>query len=162
GINPDTSLVLSKRLKKIVDEMVKKKVNSPDAAKQFPKGLALYRSICQACHGANGNGVNGLAPPLNNSDWVTGDKKRLASVVLYGLNGPIAVSKKLYKVPEVSGEMPGIASNANFSDEDVAQVLSYIRGSWANSADKVSKEEVAAIRLKYKGRQTGFTEKEFK
>jgi mono/diheme cytochrome c family protein/glucose/arabinose dehydrogenase len=161
GINPDTSLVLSKRLKKIVDDMAKKKVNAPDPAKEFPRGLALYRSICQACHGADGNGVNGLAPPLNNSDWVTGDKKRLAAVVLYGLNGPITVSKKLYKVPEVSGEMPGIASNTNFSDEDVAQVLSYIRGSWANSADKVSKEDVAAIRLKYKGRQMGFTEKEF-
>ena len=161
GINPDTSLVISKRLKKIVDDMAKKKVNSPDPAKEFPRGIALYRSICQACHGADGNGVNGLAPPLNNSDWVTGDKKRLASVVLYGLSGPITVSKKLYKTPEVSGEMPGIASNTNFSDEDVAQVLSYIRGSWANSADKVSKEDVAAIRLKYKGRQMGFTEKEF-
>jgi mono/diheme cytochrome c family protein/glucose/arabinose dehydrogenase len=161
GINPDTSLVISKRLKKIVDDMAKKKVNAPDPAKEFPRGLALYRSICQACHGADGNGVNGLAPPLNNSDWVTGDKKRLASVVLYGLSGPITVSKKLYQAPEVSGEMPGIASNTNFSDEDVAQVLSYIRGSWANSADKVSKEDVAAIRLKYKGRQIGFTEKEF-
>lgn len=162
GINPDTSLVLSKRLKKIVDDMAKKKVNAPDPAKEFPRGLALYRSICQACHGADGNGVNGLAPPLNNSDWVTGDKKRLVSVVLYGLSGPITVSKKLFKAPEVSGEMPGIASNTNFSDEDVAQVLSYIRGSWANSADKVLKDDVAAIRLKYKGRQMGFTEKEFK
>lgn len=161
GTNPDTSLFLSKRLKKIVDDMAKKKVNTPDPAKEFPRGLALYRSICQACHGADGNGVNGLAPPLNNSDWVTGDKKRLATVVLYGLSGPITVSKKLYKSPEVSGEMPGIAANSNFSDEDVAQVLSYIRGSWANSADKVSKEEVAAIRLKFKGRATGFTEKDF-
>ncbi len=161
GINPDTSLVLSKRLKKIVDDLAKKKVDAPDPVKAFPKGIALYRSICQACHGADGNGINGLAPPLNNSDWVTGDKKRLAAVVLYGLNGPITVSKKLYKVPEVSGEMPGIASNTNFSDEDVAQVLSYIRGSWTNSADKISKEEVAAVRLKYKGRQMGFTEKEF-
>lgn len=161
GTNPDTSLFLSKRLKKIVDDIAKKKVNAPDPAKEFPRGLALYRSICQACHGADGNGVNGLAPPLNNSDWVTGDKKRLATVVLYGLSGPITVSKKLYKSPEVSGEMPGIAANSNFSDEDVAQVLSYIRGSWANSADKVSKEEVAAIRLKFKGRATGFTEKDF-
>jgi mono/diheme cytochrome c family protein len=57
--------------------------------------------------------------------------------------------------------MPGIASNTNFSDEDVAQVLSYIRGSWTNSADKVSKEEVATVRIKNKGRETGFTEKEF-
>jgi mono/diheme cytochrome c family protein len=161
GINPDTSLVLSKRLKKIVDDMAKKKANSPDLAKEFPKGFALYRSICQTCHGADGNGINGLAPPLNNSDWVTGDKKRLAAVVLYGLSGPVTVSKKLYKAPEVSGEMPGIASNTNFSDDDVAQVLSYIRNSWTNSAEKVSKDDVAAIRLKYKGRQLGFTEKEF-
>jgi len=161
GINQDTSLVLRKRLKKIIDDMAKKKAGAPDPAKAFPKGLVLYRSICQACHGADGNGINGLAPPLNNSDWVNGDKKRLAAVVLYGINGPITVSKKLYKVPEVSGEMPGIASNVNFSDEDVAQVLSYIRNSWTNSAEKVSKEDVAAIRLKYNGKQQGFTEKEF-
>lgn len=161
GMYPDTSFVLSKRLGKVIDDLAKKKENSPDPVKEFPRGLALYRSVCQACHGADGNGVNGLAPPLNNSDWVIGDKKRLAAVVLYGLNGQLTVNKKLYKVPEVSGEMPGIATNTNFSDEDVAQVLSYIRGSWTNSADKVSKEEVAAIRLKFKGRATGFTEKDF-
>jgi len=161
GMYPDTSLVLSKRLSKVIDDLAKKKVNTLDPAKEFPRGLALYRSVCQACHGADGNGVNGLAPPLNNSDRVTGDKNRLAAVVLYGLNGQITVNKKLYKVPEVSGEMPGIAINTNFSDEDIAQVLSYIRGSWTNSADQVARDEVRAVRMKYSGREKAFTEKEF-
>ena len=161
SINPDTSLIINKRLKNITDALAKKKAKTSDPAKEYPMGAALFQNVCQACHGAEGNGVTSLAPPLNNSDWVTGDKERLAAVVLYGLNGPIRVNNKMYKVPEVSGEMPGIASNPDISDEEVAQVLSYIRNTWANSAEKVSKEEVAAIRLKYKGRQKAFTEKDF-
>lgn len=160
-ISPDTSLVINKRLRKIVDDMAKKKSKVSDPVKDYPWGAALFRNVCQACHGSDGNGVNSLAPPLNNSDWVTGDKNRLAAVVLFGLNGPVTVNNKLYKVPEVSGEMPGIASNPDISDEEVAQVLNYIRNAWTNSADKISKEEVAAIRLKYKGKRNGFTEKEF-
>lgn len=160
-INPDTSLIINKHLKNMIDALAKKNVNTSDPRKEYPLGAALFRNVCQACHGADGNGVNSLAPPLNNSDWVTGDKDRLSAVVLYGLSGPLIVNNKLYKVPEVSGEMPGIASNPSISDEEVAQVLNYIRNSWTNSAEKVSKEDVAAIRLKYKNRQKGFTEKDF-
>jgi len=161
GINPDTNLIIHKRLKAIMSAIAKKKSTVSDPAKEYPMGAALFRNVCQACHGADGNGINGLAPPLNNSDWVMGDKKRLAAVVLYGLNGPVTVNNKVYKVPEVSGEMPGIASNPDISDEEVAQVLNYIRNSWANSAERVSKEDVAAIKVKNKGRQKAFTEKDF-
>jgi mono/diheme cytochrome c family protein len=68
----------------------------------------------------------------------------------------------LYKAPEISGEMPGIAANSNFSDEEITQVLNYIRNAWTNKADKITKEELAGIRLKYKGRQQAFTEEELK
>ncbi|SDM84605.1 Cytochrome C oxidase, cbb3-type, subunit III [Daejeonella rubra] len=157
----DTSLTISKRLKKVIEDQEKKSGNSVDVSKEYPKGAALFRSICQTCHGADGNGINGLAPPLNRSDWVTGDKSRLIKVILYGLSGPIKIGAKVYKSPEVSGEMPGIASNSNFSDEDIAQVANYIRNSWANKGDKISREAVSEIREKYKGRQKAFTEAEF-
>jgi mono/diheme cytochrome c family protein len=56
--------------------------------------------------------------------------------------------------------MPGIASNTSFSDEDIAEVANYIRNSWSNKADKVTKESVSDIRGKYKGREKAFTEVE--
>lgn len=161
-LKADTSQVISRQLKKGMDDMKKKRVGSADLSKEYPKGLALYRSVCQTCHGPEGAGIIGLAPPLNSSDWVTGDKNRLAKVVLFGLSGPIKVSEKLYKAPEISGEMPGIAANPNFSDEEITQVLNYIRNAWTNKADKITQEELAAVRLKYKGRQQAFTEEELK
>lgn len=159
-LNADTSSVISKRLKKVIDDLSKKSESTVDVSKEYPKGATLFRSICQTCHGADGNGINGLAPPLNKSDWVTGDKSRLVKVILYGLAGPIKVGDKIYKSPEISGEMPGIASNTSFSDEDIAQVANYIRNSWSNKADKVTKESVSDIRGKYKGREKAFTEVE--
>jgi mono/diheme cytochrome c family protein len=156
----DSSAVISKRLKKMIDDLSKKSASSVDVAKEYPKGASLFRSICQTCHGADGNGINGLAPPLNKSDWVTGDKSRLIKVILYGLAGPIKIGDKVYKSPEISGEMPGIASNTSFSDEDIAQVANYIRNSWSNKADKVTKESVSEIRVKFKGREKTFTEAE--
>jgi mono/diheme cytochrome c family protein len=156
----DSSTVISKRLKKLMDELSKKSVSNLDVSKEYPKGANLFRSICQTCHGADGNGINGLAPPLNKSDWVTGDQSRLVKVLLYGLAGPIKVGERLYKAPEISGEMPGIASNTSFSDEDIAQVANYIRNSWSNKADKVSSKSVTEIRAKYKSREKAFTEAE--
>uniref|UniRef100_UPI004049FE60 DUF7133 domain-containing protein n=1 Tax=Daejeonella sp. TaxID=2805397 RepID=UPI004049FE60 len=158
----DTSVAISKRLKKVIDDKEKKSGNSVDVSKEYPKGATLFRSICQTCHSADGNGINGLAPPLNKSDWVTGDKSRLIKVILYGLSGPITIGTKVYKSPEISGEMPGLASNSNFSDEDIAQVANYIRNSWSNKGDKISKETVSEIREKYKGRQKAFNEAELR
>jgi mono/diheme cytochrome c family protein/glucose/arabinose dehydrogenase len=156
----DTSTVISKRLKKVIDDLSKKSESMVDVAKEYPKGASLFRSICQTCHGADGNGISGLAPPLNKSEWVTGDKSRLIKVILYGLAGPIKIGDKVYKSPEISGEMPGIASNTSFSDEDIAEVANYIRNSWSNKSDKVTKESVSEIRGKYEGREKAFTEVE--
>lgn len=161
-LNADTSTMISRQLRKLIEAQKVKMSGSADLSIEYPKGFALYRSVCQTCHGAEGTGITGLAPPLNKSDWVTGDKIRLAKVVLYGLSGPITVSSKLYKAPEISGEMPGIAANASFSDEDITQVLNYIRNVWSNKADKITREELSSVRLKYKGRQQAFTEEELK
>lgn len=159
-LGTDSNSVINKRLKKLIDDQSKKNANVVDLSKEYPKGANLFRSICQTCHGADGNGINGLAPPLNKSEWVTGDKSRLIKVILYGLSGPIKIGDKVYKTPEISGEMPGIASNTSFSDEDIAQVANYIRNSWSNKADKVSTEFVSQIRSQFKGREKAFTESE--
>lgn len=157
--NPDSNMTIARRLKKVMDDIVKAKNNSnaKKLAKEFPRGAALFQSVCQTCHGTDGNGVASLAPPFNNSNWVLGDKNKLIPIVLYGLTGPVKVAGKLYTKPEINGEMPGIGQNKDFTDEDIAQVLSYIRNSWSNKAGKITSSDVSDIRNKYKNRDKPFT-----
>jgi len=155
-INGDTSLLLNKRLKKVLDDIAKAKAGSnlKALAKLYPKGAQIFQSVCQACHGADGNGIAALAPPLNGSNWVQGDKRKLASIVLYGLTGPLKVAGKDYKL---NGDMPGIGANKEFSDEDIAEVLSFIRGAWNNKADKVTPVDIGNTRKQNANRQKTFT-----
>lgn len=160
SLYPDTNLVINKRLKKVIADMEKARTNKADLSRQFPRGASIFKSICQTCHGSDGNGVTSLAPPLNNSEWVVGDKHKLNAIVLFGLRGPIQIGNKLYTSPEINGEMPGIASNAEFSDKDIAQLLNYIRNSWSNKGDGILTKDVTDIRNKFKGRQKPFTMEE--
>jgi mono/diheme cytochrome c family protein/glucose/arabinose dehydrogenase len=159
NVLPDTNLVINKQLQNIITRLRNdKKSKDPELLnKEFPKGAALFASSCQTCHAADGNGISSLAPPLNKSEWVTGKKDKLIAIVLYGLTGPVKVNGHLYEAPEVSADMPGIAHSDEISDDDVAQVLSFIRGSWQNNAAKVNVEEVTKIRSLYKGRDKPFT-----
>ena len=129
-------------------------------SKDYPRGAAIFQTVCQTCHGADGNGVTALAPPLNGSNWVQGDKNKLIPIVLYGLTGPVRIAGKLYKSPEINGDMPGIGANKDYSDEDIAQILSFIRASWNNKAGKINAADIEPIRKKYNGRQKAFTMEE--
>jgi mono/diheme cytochrome c family protein len=162
--NPDTTLVLAKRLKRVLKDIENHRKASMDESlqKAYPRGAILFKTVCQTCHGADGDGIQSLAPPLNQSEIVTGDKHRLAAIVLFGLTGPVTVAGKQYKAPEISGDMPGIGSNDEFSDKDIAEVLSYIRGAWSNRAAKVTEKDIQDVRKQYKGRQKSFTISELK
>ncbi|HRN56436.1 MAG TPA: c-type cytochrome [Agriterribacter sp.] len=161
---PDTSLAINRQFEKTLND-IKKNESGKNLAllnKQFPKGAQVYQHICKTCHGTDGNGIASLAPPLNQSSWVTGDKRKLIAIVLYGLTGPVTVNNKVYKAPEVSGEMPGLLNNDELNEEDIAQVLSYIRKNWNNNASNVTKEEVLKIRQHWNNRQQPFTAEELK
>jgi mono/diheme cytochrome c family protein len=157
--NPDTSLALNKRIRKVIEDINKAKNNSnaENIAKLYPKGVALYGSVCQTCHGKDGNGVPSLAPPLNGSEWVTGNKDKLIAIVMYGLTGPVKIAGKVYKAPEINGDMPGIGQNKEYTDDDIAQVLSFIRSSWGNKAEKITATDITNLRSKFKDRQKNFT-----
>ena len=160
ALKPDTSLILNRRLQKVLADAEKVKTRTADIATRFPKGASIFKSFCQTCHGPDGNGVASLAPPLNNSEWVVGDKNKLSAIVLYGLTGPIQIGNKIYQAPEINGEMPALASNPEFSDADIAQVLNYIRVSWNNKGDRIQTKDVTSVRSRYNGRQEPFTVKE--
>lgn len=160
----DTSLAIFKRIEKVRADMINRQYarKNEALAKQYPLGVKLFNNICQTCHGKDGGGIASLAPPLNQSNWVTGSKDNLSRIVLFGLTGPIDVNGKLYKAPEINGDMPGIASNDEFSDQDIAQLMNFIRNAWSNKGSNVSVEDVRRVRAQHKDRQKPFTMEELK
>lgn len=128
--------------------------------KKYERGIWFFSQTCQGCHGADGNGIKNLAPPLNHSGWVTGEKKRLISIVLYGLTGPVTVNNQHYDRANVSGDMPGLLNNPGFVESDVALLLSYIRNNWNNKAGDISTEDIKEVKAEWADRLQPFTEKE--
>ena len=102
------------------------------------KGERVYRANCAACHQPNGKGLIGAFPPLADSDFVKGDRRRVIAAVVFGLSGPITVNGVDY-----NGVMP---SMGYLSDEDIAAALTYVFRSWGNDGAAVSAAEVAALR----------------
>ena len=104
---------------------------------QMEKGKRVYMQTCFACHQPTGLGLPGVFPPLAKSDFLLEDKDRSIRSVVKGLSGPITVSGKPF-----NGVMPPVALN----DEQVANVLTYVRNSWGNAADPISVDEVRRVR----------------
>lgn len=157
----DTASVFYKKLVETATNTAERKAESmKKRSEKFVRGRELYTTYCQACHGKDGNGITSLGAPLNGSPWVTEDKARLLTIVLYGLTGPLKIGDKIYETPEVGGEMPAFGQNDRLSDDDIAQIISFIRNTWKNQADEVHQTEVKAIREKYKGRRKPFTQEE--
>ncbi len=156
---PDTGLKINKQLQRVIIAMENLKHNSDPKvlAKEFPRGSAIFSTICKTCHGENGEGVPSLAPPLNRSEVVNGNKEIMISIVLKGLTGPVKINGHVYKAPEISGEMPGFEDNKDYTDADIAQILNFVRRSWQNTGDKVNTADVTNTRKKLAGRQKSFT-----
>jgi nitrite reductase (NO-forming) len=92
------------------------------------------------CHQAEGQGISGTFPPLAKSDHVLADASRSIEIVINGLHGPIQVNGQQY-----NGTMPPMG---HLKDEEIADILSYVRSSWGNAANPVSAAEVSAMRAK--------------
>jgi mono/diheme cytochrome c family protein len=112
-------------------------------------GKRVYDTTCIACHQANGLGVPGQYPPLVASEWVTGSEERIIRIVLHGLNGPITVEGKEYNNV--------MAPLGSLKDDQIANVISYVRASWGNTASEVQPETVAKVRADTAGRTTFWT-----
>ena len=87
------------------------------------RGKKLYALNCQTCHGAQGEGMPSVFPPLAQADYLMSDRNRAIKQVLYGARGTIVVNGKTY-----TGEMPAQGLN----DQQTADVLNYVRNSWGN------------------------------
>ena len=107
----------------------------PDAA----KGEKLFIVNCAACHQATGLGVPGAFPPLAKSAWVAGPEERIIKAVLAGLAGEIEVNGVKY-----NGNMPNIG--AGLKDAQIANIATYVRQAWGNTAEPVMDTKVAEVR----------------
>lgn len=117
---------------------------SPAGGTSKVDGKLLFGSKCAACHQASGMGVPGVFPPLAGSEWVLGDEKVLANILLHGISGEIEVKGTTYK-----GAMPSWYS---LTDDELAAVMSHIRGEWGNKAGEVASATVATQRDATKAR----------
>ncbi len=106
----------------------------------------LFIQNCAACHQATGKGIPGAFPPLDGSPYVIGDNvERMASIMIYGLTGPIKVLGVEYN----SAMAPLGATN---DDKALAAIATYVRSAWSNKAAPVSEEVFASARKKWGSR----------
>lgn len=115
-------------------------VQGKDLAISMQRGKKVYDQICVACHGVDGGGMPRMNPPLWKTSYVLGDKKALAKIILKGLKGGEV---------EIDGDrfenaMP--AQESLLSDQQIADVLTYVRNSFGNKASSVTITEVRNVR----------------
>jgi mono/diheme cytochrome c family protein len=100
-------------------------------------GGRLFMSICAACHQTTGLGIPNTFPPLASSDYLNADKNRAIKTVINGRQGEVIVNSRKF-----NNSMPSFP----LSDDDIANVLTFVYNSFGNSGLEVSREEVAALR----------------
>ena len=122
-------------------------------------GENIYEMACLPCHQPEGKGLPGVYPPLAGSDWVRGDKDRLIKVLLHGLTGPVTVGGQKFGGDPASVPMPAMGG---LTDEQIADVLSFVRSGFGQQAPPVTAAEVKAVRATTTGRQLPWTAAELK
>jgi len=108
-----------------------------DVKASIERGKEVYNIHCITCHMEKGEGLEGVFPPLAKADYLMADKDRSINQILKGASGEMTVNGKTY-----SGEMTAI----DLTDEQVSDVLNYVRNSWGNKGAAVTPTEVKAQR----------------
>jgi mono/diheme cytochrome c family protein len=114
-------------------------------------GKALFSANCITCHQADGQGVPGQYPPLSGSDVVLGDAvNHMIAIVLKGLQGPVTVEGKPYNNSMQAWE-------GQYTDQQVAAIMTYERSDWGNNAPPITADMVKQIRDEFKDRKDQWT-----
>lgn len=109
-----------------------------DLAKSIERGKDVYSNYCMSCHMEDGGATADIYPPLAKSDYLEKPADTLINVILEGQSGEIVVNDRKY-----DDEM--LAQNY-LTDEQVADVLNYVRNSWGNKMAAITPPQVKALR----------------
>jgi len=112
-------------------------VKTKTLEEKIKAGKDIYTKTCFACHQANGEGIANAFPPLAKSDYLNADVKRAISIVLKGKTGEITVNGKKYN---------SVMTKQTLSDEEIADVLTYVYNSWGNNKTNVSVSTVQGVK----------------
>ncbi len=126
---------------------------TPAQQTQFQTGQTLFTATCAACHQPTGRGLDGLAPPLLDSEWVLGPPERTVRIVLHGVRGNLVVLGRTH-----TGDMP--AFGAVFDDAQIASLLTYLRRAWGHEASPVDASFVATVRAATAGQKDAWSQEE--
>lgn len=116
-------------------------------------GAKVFTNTCASCHQPNGKGIPGVYPPLGGSAFVQADPAIPVRIVLHGFKGEIIRNGTNY-----NGVMTPFHSA--LSDQEIADVLTYVRSSFGNSASEIDAATVTEIRGQTVGHSGPFTEAE--
>ena len=146
GQASDAGYAASKREAELMKEREKVIAANPEVTNltheiRMERGKKVFLTSCFACHMANGEGLPNVFPPLAKSDYLQADKDRAIKVVLKGLSGPITVNGKPY-----NNMMPP----QEFSDDQAADVLTYVMNTWGNDFGAVHAADVKRVRTETK------------
>ncbi len=123
-----------------IQEIPGEKAPKPPVASSMEERMAagqvVYKRNCAACHQMGGTGIKGAFPPLADSDFITSPEV-VASAIANGLQGEIKVNGESY-----NGVMPKLG----LSDEDIANVSTYVLNSWKNKGGEVTPEMVSKVK----------------
>jgi glucose dehydrogenase/mono/diheme cytochrome c family protein len=120
---------------------------SDDGQQLFAAGEAIYRTLCVACHQADGRGRDKVAPPLVGSALTLGPPAIAVRIMLHGKRGPTNV------MPALGGLM---------TDAQIAAVLTYVRRDWGQAGSAIAAATVREIRKETAGRARPWTEEELR
>ena len=106
-------------------------------AEKMESGKNIYMQTCFACHQAEGQGIPNAFPPLANSDYLNADVNRSIGIILKGKTGEITVNGQKYN---------SVMTRQSISNDEIADVMTYVYNSWGNNKTNVTKAQVDAIK----------------
>jgi len=106
------------------------------------RGKKVYTQYCVACHQVDGGGVPGLNPPLEKTSYILGSKTKLIKVILKGMNTHEEIDGETYS---------NIMAPFNYlTDQQISDVLTYVRNSFGNKATAITPGDVKYVRARTK------------
>ncbi len=119
------------------NEVPESEIPAKSMVERIEFGKQMYMQTCFACHQAEGQGIPNAFPPLAESDYLNADVTRAIDIILYGKTGEITVNGEKYN---------SVMTAQALSDDEIANVLTYVYNSWGNSKKEVTPAMVKAVR----------------